>query len=89
MNSLELLFWAFCAVGFLSGTLLIAAVVHARWSDRQHFHGGHQAEDWPATSEERQCQQLARTRFVAECHRRRGRRVLGERLALNGRLRRL
>lgn len=91
MNTLELLFWAICAVGFLVCLALMVICVHASWNDRQEFGPGRRAraEDWPASPEERECQRLARTRFVVECNQQRGRKVLGQRLQLNGELKRL
>lgn len=88
---LEIVFYTLIGIALFVAGLIMAITVLTSWNERQPFGPGRRtvAEDWPSTTEERECQDLARTRFRVEEARCRGRRVLGERLQLNGELRRV
>ena len=92
-EQLEVVFWVVRAVAVVVGLALMACAVMRSWEEARR--GPVNPEHWPAAPEERECQRDLWARFQAEWKLKRLRRLercrsqLGERLEVNGAVRRI
>lgn len=87
MNSLEVIFWCLMATAFVCGCGLMGVLIVGSLKDRALM----PSTDWPGSQDEARCQREFVARSVADCARRHSRytrRVLVQRLAISGSVRR-
>lgn len=87
MNSLEVLFWCLMATAFVCGCALMVCCIMGSFKDCALM----PSTEWPGSQDEARCQREFVARSVADCarrHSRHTRRVLVQRLAISGSVRR-